>query len=47
MEACLDFQCDQFAGLFQDEIHFVSRAFAPEVQLAALDRNMRYRPFGA
>jgi len=46
LTACLDFPGDQLAGLFQDEIHFVSRAVAPEVQLAAPDRNMRFPPSG-
>ena len=36
LAACLDFQCNQLAGLFQNEIHFVPRAIAPEVQLALL-----------
>jgi hypothetical protein len=36
LSACLDFQCDQLAGLFHDEIHFVPRAVTPEVQLALL-----------
>jgi hypothetical protein len=34
LTACLDFQGDQLAGLFQNEVHFVPRAVAPEVQLA-------------
>ncbi len=36
LTACLDFQCDQLTGLFQNEIHFVPRSVAPEVQLALL-----------